>query len=106
MLQLRFRPVPQRPRRLLVVGAVAAGVVLSGCRERLVPVASDGDVLRTDYGPAQVQLVSETDRGPIFRLVFESCHADMAADDFDPVQDASAPKPPSLQGHWIWTCHA
>ena len=63
-----------------------------------------GDTLSTRYGPARVELIDKGAGGRIYRLVFSSCHPDMAGSIFDPATDADVPPPPSLQRRWIWTC--
>ncbi|MFN0029192.1 MAG: hypothetical protein ACKV2O_18705 [Acidimicrobiales bacterium] len=76
---------------------------VAGC-ETLRPSISAGDTLSTKYGPARVELVQRSSGGPIYRLVFASCHPDMAGGTFDPAADAGVKAPPSLQKRWIWSC--
>ncbi|MEZ5231247.1 MAG: hypothetical protein AB7W59_07165 [Acidimicrobiia bacterium] len=78
----------------------------AGCVEQFKPTVEAGDVINTRYGSAKVELVTKSNAGPIYRLVFSRCDEAMRADDFDPVADAGAPKPPSLQNGWIWSCRS
>lgn len=100
----------RRTARRRVVGVASAGllsVVLAGatgCVDQFPATIGAGDVVGTRYGPAKVELVTRSSSGPIYRLVFNRCVEQMRAEDFDPVQDAGAPKPPSLQDRWIWSC--
>ncbi len=87
----------------MVIGVGVAFLGLSAC-ETLRPTISAGDTLSTKYGPARVELIQRSSGGPIYRLVFASCHSDMAGDAFDPSADAGVEAPPSLQRRWIWSC--
>ena len=91
---------------LVARATFSAALALLGATacETLRPSMSAGDTLSTRYGPARVELVEKGAGGRIYRLVFSSCHADMAGSVFDPTTDADVPPPPSLQRRWIWTC--
>ena len=104
-------PIRTAARRR-VTGVVSAGLLAAalggaaGCVEQFPASIGAGDLVSTRYGSAKVELVTRSGSGPIYRLVFSRCDEAMRADDFDPVLDGGAPKPPSLQGRWIWTCRA
>ena len=85
---------------------IATTLTTAGCVDRFQSKPEAGDVLDTRYGPARVELVEDGRTGPIYRLVFSRCHADMRRDDYDPVDDVGVPKPASLQRRWLWMCKA
>ncbi len=100
-------PPSRRPRAAALAAVlVVASLAGVGCVEQLQPKVKDGDVVSTKYGSAKVELVQQTKGGPIYKLTFSRCDSAMASPTFDPVTNAGAPRPPSLQGRWIWSCQA
>lgn len=101
----RILPLPlARAGRPVALAALV--LAAAACVEKFPDKLKAGDVVDTTYGSATVELVETGKAGPIYRLVFDRCDPAMAADAFDPTDDAGAPAPPGLQRQWIWKCRA